>query len=254
MVFELILIGIGVGIISGFFGVGGGMILVPVLMAIGIDIKTAIAVSVVQMVFSSYYGSYLNYKKGKLQLNEGIWVGVGGIIGGIIGAKFTDILPKEILEYIFLTLVIFALIKVITSKKPQENQEEGSFSKLTLFFIGLGIGIIAMMLGVGGSIMLTPILVGFLHFPTKKAATAGLFFVVFSSTAGAFYKLISGTFNNLNMPLYQILALAIAAVIGVIIGVKLKDIIKDSHHKISLIILYIVILLLLINKIFIQGS
>ena len=254
MIFELILIGIGVGIISGFFGVGGGMILVPTLMAIGIDIKTAIAVSVVQMVFSSYYGSYLNYKKGLLKLNEGIWVGVGGIIGGIIGARFTDILPKETLEYIFLALVIFALIKVVTAKKPHETQEEGSFSKVTLFFIGLVIGVIAMMLGVGGSIMLTPILVGFLHFPTKKAATAGLFFVVFSSTAGFFYKLVAGTFNNLNMPISYIFALAIAAVIGVIIGIKLKDVIKDSHHKISLIILYLIILLLLINKIFLQGN
>jgi uncharacterized membrane protein YfcA len=250
MIFELILIGIAVGVISGFFGVGGGMILVPTLMAIGIDIKSAIAVSVVQMVFSSYYGSYLNYKKGKLQLNEGIWVGVGGIIGGIIGARFTDILPKEVLEYIFLTLVIFALIKVITSKKPQENQEEGSFSKLTLFIIGLGIGIIAMMLGVGGSIMLTPILIGFLHFPSKKAATAGLFFVVFSSTAGFFYKLSANTFDKLSMPLSYILALAFSAVIGVIIGVKLKDIISDKHHKVSLIVLYLIILALLINKIF----
>jgi len=251
MIYELVLIGVAVGAISGFFGVGGGMILVPTLMAIGIDIKTAIAVSVVQMVFSSYYGSFLNYKKGKLQLNEGIWVGIGGIIGGVIGARFTDILPKETLEYIFLALVIFALLKVATSKKLSADTEEGSFNKLTLFIIGLVIGIIAMMLGVGGSVMLTPILIGFLHFPSKKAATAGLFFVVFSSTAGFFYKLSAGTFDKLTMPLSQILALAFSAVIGVIIGVKLKDLVNDKHHKASLIVLYLIILALLINKIFI---
>jgi len=251
MIYELILIGIAVGVVSGFFGVGGGMILVPTLMAIGFDIKTAIGVSVVQMVFSSYYGSYLNYKKGKLQLNEGIWVGIGGIVGGVIGAGFTDILSKKSLEYIFLALIIFALLKVATSKKPSADTQEGSFNKATLFIIGLVIGIIAMMLGVGGSVMLTPVLIGFLHFPSKKAATAGLFFVVFSSTAGFIYKLSAGTFDSLHIPLSYIIALAFAAVVGVIAGVKLKDKISDKHHKRSLIVLYLVILALLIKKIFI---
>ena len=249
MLIELIIVGLFVGAIAGFFGVGGGMILVPILMLIGFDIKAAIGMSVVQMVFSSVYGSYINYKKGKLEINEGLWVGIGGIIGGVIGAHFTDILPKEILQYIFLALVIFALIRVATAKKLEENQQEGSFSKLTLFLIGLIIGTIAMMLGVGGSIMLTPVLIGYLHFPSKKAATAGLFFVVFSSISGAVYKLLAGTFDNLNLDLHLVVALGISASIGVILGLKLKDKIKDKHHKMSLIVLYLVIIAMLIKKI-----
>jgi len=145
MLFALVGVGLGVGAISGFFGVGGGMLLVPILLAFGIDIKSAIAISVVQMVFSSFLGSYINYKKGSLQVNEGIWVGIGGVLGGTIGAQFTDSLPEYILEYILLSLVIFALIRVATSKKPKDTQEEKSFNKATLFFIGFGIGIIAIM-------------------------------------------------------------------------------------------------------------
>ncbi|NPA28043.1 MAG: sulfite exporter TauE/SafE family protein [Epsilonproteobacteria bacterium] len=251
MVVALVVVGLVVGAISGFFGVGGGMILVPTLLALGIDIKSAIAISVVQMVFSSILGSYLNYKKGKLQVNEGIWVGVGGVLGGVIGAQFTDILPERVLEYLLLFLVTFALIRVITSKKPPQGQGKKSFSKLTLFFIGFFIGIIAIMLGVGGSIMLTPILVGFLHFSTKEAAVAGLFFVVFSSISGLFYKIFSGTFENLNLDFTLALSVAIASLVGVVIGIKLKDIIKDTHHKHSLIVLYLIILALLIKKIFI---
>jgi len=60
----LILVGTLAGTLSGFFGIGGGMILIPLLMLTGMDIKTAIGISIVQMVFSSFYGSYLNYKKG----------------------------------------------------------------------------------------------------------------------------------------------------------------------------------------------
>ncbi|MDX1296432.1 MAG: TSUP family transporter, partial [Sulfurimonadaceae bacterium] len=68
MIFELALIGIGVGVLSGFFGIGGGTILVPALLLMGFDMKTAIGISIVQMVFASVYGSYLNSKKGTLDI------------------------------------------------------------------------------------------------------------------------------------------------------------------------------------------
>jgi uncharacterized membrane protein YfcA len=147
-------------------------------------------------------------------------------------------------------LIIFALLRLVTAKKPHPDQEEGSFSSLVLLLIGFGIGVIAMMLGVGGSVMLTPILVGFLHFPTKKAATAGLFFVVFSSLAGLGYKLAAGTFQDLSLGWGPVLSVSFAALVGVMIGVWLKDVVKDSHHRLSLIVLYVVILGLLIKKIF----
>ena len=105
----LILVGILVGILSGFFGIGGGMILIPILILIGIDIKSAIGISIVQMVFSSFYGSYLNHKKGSLILGEGIWVGVGGFVGGFMGAILSTKIPEVILEYLFFGLIIFAL-------------------------------------------------------------------------------------------------------------------------------------------------
>jgi len=253
LIFELIIIGIFVGAMSGFFGIGGGMILIPLLLFIGFNIKAAIGISVVQMLFSSIYGSYLNYKKGNLEVNEGIWVGIGGIIGGIIGAHFTDILPKYILNYIFFALVVFAFIRVITAKKHNPNNKEGKLNPIILFFIGLFIGTVALMLGVGGSVLLTPILIGFLHFPSKKASTAGLFFVVFSSVSGTLYKLFAGTFDNLHLDAITVLTVAIAAMVGSFIGVKLKDYVHDHHHKQLLALFYFIILIMLIDKFFIKG-
>jgi len=250
MLTGLVLVGIFTGLISGFFGVGGGMILVPLLMAMGLDIKSAIGISIVQMVFTSVLGSYLNYRKGNLKINEGLWVGAGGLLGGVFGARLTDLLPKEQLQYVFLALVLFAIYRILTAKKPDTAQVQKSFSPALLLAIGFVIGIVAMMLGVGGSIMLTPILVSYLYFPTKKAATAGLFFVVFSSISGLTYKLYSGSLHSLDVDINTILIVSFAALFGVVLGIYLKEKVGDNSHKKYLIILYLFILALLIKKIF----
>jgi len=240
----LILVGMIVGTLSGFFGIGGGMILVPILLLLGIDIKTAIGISIVQMVFSSFYGSYLNHKKGSLILGEGIWVGVGGFVGGAIGANISDRVPDELLQYLFLGLLLFALYRLFSAKVTDDSMVK-SLEKRTLFLVGLIIGIFAISLGVGGSILLTPILAGFLHYPIKKAVSAGLFFVAFSSVAGLFMKLSTGTID-LEKGIY----VAVASLVGVYLGVWLKDHVTASKHKLYLLIMYSVALLILIKKMF----
>ena len=102
MIAELILVGVFIGTMSGFFGIGGGMILVPILLVLGFDTKDAIGISIVQMVFSSIYGSYLNYKKGSLLVGEGIFVGLGGFVGGYIGGYVTHVISNTILQVLFL--------------------------------------------------------------------------------------------------------------------------------------------------------
>jgi len=240
----LLLVGVLVGTLSGFFGMGGGMILIPILMFLGIDIKTAIGISIVQMVFSSLYGSYLNYKKGSLVVGEGIWVGVGGFIGGFAGAYVSNSIPASVLEYLFLGLLIFALVRVFFSN-PNHEDVVKSLNVMVLFMVGLIIGIFAISLGVGGSILLIPILAGFLHYPIKKAVSAGLFFVAFSSVAGLISHLTMGTID-----LEKGLVVAVASLLGVFIGIWLKDRVSSSKHKIYLLIMYVIAMILVMKKIF----
>jgi len=100
-------------------------------------------------------------------------------------------------------------------------------------------------LGIGGSIILTPILVGLLHYPIKKAVSAGLFFVVFSSIAGLISRLMNGTIDFHNG-----LIVAVASLAGVALGIWFKDHVKDTHHKTALVVLYLFSTLLLVKKMF----
>jgi len=245
---TLALVGASIGTMSGFFGIGGGMILVPVLLAIGFEIKDAIGISIIQMVFSSIFGSYLNYKKGSLIVGEGIFVGIGGFVGGYIGGIITPYMSDTILQGLFLGLLLFALFRLFFSKNHEDDTQTKTLNKALLFAIGLLIGIFSITLGVGGSIILTPILVGLLHYPIKKAVSAGLFFVVFSSMAGLISRLSSGSIDFHNG-----LIVAVASLAGVAAGIWLKDHVTSKNHKTALLLLYVLALVMLIKKMFFMA-
>lgn len=244
MLFELISFGVITGLVSGFFGVGGGMVLVPMLLFTGFDMKEAVAISIMQMVFSSIFGSFLNARK---QLNiavDGFILGIGGFIGGLSSAFIVSSLSSRTLQYMFITILIASILKIF--KTPAiHDKEVKSHSKAFLVLIGSVIGMIAMSIGVGGSIMLTPILVGFMHYNLKIATSLSLFFVMFSSTAG----FISMSYNN-QMLYNEGATVGLASLIGVYVGIKIKNITHVTSYKNSVLILYILILSSMLYTIF----
>jgi len=241
---ELIFLGSFVGLLSGFFGIGGGTILIPLLLLFGYETKVAIGISVVQMVFSSIYGSYLNNKKGTLDVVMVATIGVGGFLGALFSGKITSSVDNFVLEVVFLSFVVFALLRLFF--KPKEHRDEKQASRFVLFLIGFMIGIASMSIGVGGSIMLVPILVGFLHIPLKKATSAGLFFVVFSSVSGLISHSLSG-----HVDYKSGIIIGLASLFGVYLGIYLK------HHRVSVVMqkrllvgFYLLIVFYLIYRIF----
>jgi uncharacterized membrane protein YfcA len=196
------------------------------------------------MVFSSIFGSYLNYKKGSLILGEGIFVGLGGFVGGYVGGYVTAYISDTVLQFTFFGLLLFALFRLFFSQNHEDDSQTKSLSKLLLFAIGLVIGVFAITLGIGGSIILTPLLVGLLHYPIKKAVSAGLFFVAFSSVAGLISRLSSGTIDFHNG-----LVVAVASLVGVTLGIWLKDHVNSKNHKMALLALYVFAIAMLIKKI-----
>ena len=240
---ELIVLGIVVGVLSGFFGIGGGTVLVPILLLLGYDTKIAIGISVIQMVFSSIYGSYINNKKGTLDVPMVFVIGLGGFLGALFSGNITSMINDETLEVIFLSFAIFALLRLFIKQKEYKEQKE--VNKFLLFFIGFVLGGLSMTIGVGGSIILVPILVGFLHVPLKKAISAGLFFVVFSSVSG----LISHSLSE-HMDYQSGAIIGLASLFGVYFGIILKDKVDSLLQRRLLVTFYFLVVTYLIQRIF----
>jgi uncharacterized membrane protein YfcA len=241
---ELIFLGIGVGTLSGFFGIGGGTILVPFLLLLGYETKVAIGISVVQMVFSSIFGSYLNNKNGTLDLNIVIYIGLGGFFGALLSGNITSGFGDKTLEVIFLMFAMFAFFRLFFKTKQYENERD--ISKIILIVIGFILGAISMTIGVGGSIILVPILVGFLHVPLKKATSAGLFFVIFSSVSGLISHILHG-----HVDLYSGIMIGVASLLGVYIGIYFKEKVQATLQRKLLIIFYLFVVIYLAQRVLI---
>jgi len=241
--FELISLGLFVGSLSGLFGIGGGTILVPLLLLFGYDIKIAIGISVVQMVFSSLYGSYLNNKKGTLDVIMVMTIGAGGFSGALLSGTITSYFSDTTLQSIFLLFALFALLRLFMT--THISQERKKVHKALLFIIGFVVGSISMTIGVGGSLILVPILVGFFHVPLKNATSAGLFFVVFSSISG----LISHSMHG-HIDYESGIIIGLASLFGVYLGIHLKHKIDVKLQKQMLMFFYLIIVCYLTYKIF----
>ena len=239
---DLILLGIITGFVSGFFGVGGGMVLVPMLLLYGFDMKSAVAISIMQMVFSSTYGTFLNYKKNKTLLKDGIIIGIGGFLGGSLSGFIVPNVDEQYLKYLFLFIVVVGVVTIYIS--PSEHTKVvKKHSKFSLIIIGFIIGIIAMSIGVGGSVILTPILVGFMYYKLKDAASLGLFFVIFSSIAGFVSLSTSG-----HMLFNEGFIVGLASLFGVFFGIQVKQLIHIKSYKQLTLGLYAIIIVSIFFK------
>jgi len=239
---TLILFGIITGFVSGFFGVGGGMVLIPMLLLYGFDMKSSVAISIMQMVFSSIYGTLLNYKKNKKILKDGMVIGLGGFLGGLLSGVIVPNVDGQYLKYLFLFIILLAIIRVYLTS-AEHNKTVKKHDIVALVFVGFIIGMIAMSIGVGGSVMLTPILVGYMFYNLKDATSLGLFFVIFSSIAGFTSLSLGG-----NMLYTEGFIVGIASLVGVYVGIKVKNIIHLKSYKALILGLYTLILISILFK------
>jgi uncharacterized membrane protein YfcA len=243
--FDLVLFGIITGFISGFFGVGGGMVLIPMLLFADYSMKQAVSISIIQMLFSSIYGSFLNSKQNKEIIKDGFLLGIGGFIGGLQSGLIHSVVSNEFLQYLFITIIFISILSLLNLKILEVNSQIKYQKSSWLILVGICIGAIAMSIGVGGSVMIIPLLSVLLHYDLKTASSLGLFFVIFSSIAG----FVSLSFTG-EMLYTQGIIVGIASLVGVYLGVKIKNKVQISSYKKYILILYILILILMVVKMY----
>lgn len=242
MTMELIALGVCVGTLSGFFGIGGGTVSVPLLMYLGFGIKEAIGISVMQMMVGSLMAAWVHQKKKTYAISDIKYFGFGGLVGAIVGAVLVKMLDASLLGWAFLAIVAFTLGRLVMSS-PQPTRPE-IVNRPLYVAIGSGIGLFSGMLGVGGAVLMTPILVTFMGFELKKASAIGLFFVMFTSLSAL---VTLGILGMLNWHAGAIMALSSLAGIGA--GIWLLHKIQVNHYKQVLIAFYSIIFSLTAYKI-----
>jgi uncharacterized membrane protein YfcA len=239
---ELLAFGLITGFSSGFFGIGGGTILVPMLLATGYVMKEAVAISIMQMVFSSIYGSFLNAKKIGSFVKDGLILGIGGSVGGAVSGYIVPDLSNIFLQYLFIAILIFSIVRIFASPAQQTENKQINHPAI-LFGVGIFIGVLAMSIGVGGSILLTPILVGYLKYDLKATTALSLFFIIFSSISG----FVSTSYNG-QMLFAEGATVGIGSLIGVYFGIKVKDMVKATSYKNFVLLLNIFVLIIMLYK------
>lgn len=244
------LIGLGLisGIIAGLFGLGGGIVIVPVLsLYLGYDMPNAVGISIMQMVFVSFFGTFLNYKRGLLDFKNGVMLGMGGVFGSSLSGSLLQIVDAKILSFAFLAFTIFSFYKYFFKMKQIIAPKEVGLKKrfFVLFLSGGLIGLLSSSLGIGGTLLLAPILGYFLGINSKQMAPLGLFFICFSSISGSI-SLFKAGFVDVA---YGVL-LGIFSMIGVFVGTNVMQKLSEKRHKFILSFIYCASILATSVKIF----
>ena len=240
----LAIYGVLAGILAGIFGIGGGTLIVPAMIFFGFDIKNAIGISAMQMIFSSIYGTYLNIKAKILDFNIAKFVAFGGFCGAAFSGFVVHSLQHIYLEIAFILICLYSLYKNLKQKKEIKSIKNNIPKEFVLFIVGFITGIFAISLGIGGGLIIVPAIAYYLNIPTKQIVPISLFFVIFSSISGTISLTINGYANY-----KEGLIVGIFSLLGVYIGTKINKKISNRFHKNAVTILYLIVLGVMIKNI-----
>ncbi|MDO4673896.1 sulfite exporter TauE/SafE family protein [Campylobacter sp.] len=236
--FFYIFLGIFSGVASGLFGIGGGIIIMPSMFILGVNPHDAVVLSVIQMVFSSSFGTFIHYKNKKIDLKDGVFIGLGGFLGAGFSAIILNYISDLELICIFLCVSIIFFTQYAFNIRPKILvAKKILFAKnIILLFVGIFVGIFAISLGIGGGFLIGPILAYFLGYDSKKIASSSLLFVLFASLSGTisfFY------FDILNFEILKKgILIGISSMIGVLMGIQFLNKINIKSHLKFLLSIY----------------
>ncbi|MDC3104272.1 sulfite exporter TauE/SafE family protein [Candidatus Pelagibacter bacterium] len=259
-IFLLLFLSLAVGVLSGLFGVGGGFLMTPFLIFMGIPPVYAVPNEVNNILATSVSGSLTHWYKNTLDYKMGLLIVSGGVVGTIIGimtfSYFSEIGKISLiisLLYMYLLAIVGTLMLIegikeknrqkkkvlIKQKLHDHNWLQGlplrmRFHKSKLYesaivpiFLGLVVGFVASMMGIGGAFLMVPAMIYIVGMPIKLIPGTSLFVTIFISAIVT----ILHAFNYGSIDLFLVIPLILGSIVGVQLGQKLGQFLDSTELK-----------------------
>jgi uncharacterized membrane protein YfcA len=248
-IFLLLGMGGGVGFLSGIFGVGGGFLMTPLLIFVGVPPAVAVGTEANQIVAASVSGVLAHWRRGNVDFKMGTVLLIGGIVGSTIGVWLFSILKSlgQVELVISLSYVVFlgtigALMAVESARamlplkrggrgrrklhqhywvhglplKMRFRRSKLYISALLPLGIGFLVGVLAAIMGVGGGFVMVPAMIYLLGMPTSVVVGTSLFQIIFVTANVTFLQAV----NNFTVDVVLALLLLTGGVIGAQLGTR----------------------------------
>ncbi|MGD8414527.1 MAG: sulfite exporter TauE/SafE family protein [Candidatus Latescibacterota bacterium] len=275
-IFLLLGLGLIVGFLSGLFGVGGGFLLTPLLMMIGIPPTVAAASDANQIVAASTSGTFAHWRLGNVDIKMGVILIVGGILGGTVGVQLIKVLRAAGNADFIIKITYVVMLGVIGSymfqeslknlrpRRPTQVKEKReakswfervneslplqvhmsksgvTLSIFTPLFLGTCVGVLSALMGVGGGFIMVPVMVYMLRMPMHVVVGTSLFQVLCTCINVTFMQ----AYYNHTVDLMLAILLLIGSTTGAQIGARISNRLKADQLK---IILASIVLIVMIN-------
>ena len=264
----ILIAGLGVGFLSGLFGVGGGFLMTPLLIFLGIPPATAVGTEANQILGSSVSGGIAHGRKGNIDYEIGLFLLIGGIFGSTVGVVIFRLMRDagkidlliSLLYIAFLTIIgslmLYESVKVLIQKENKltlRKRRRNCIHSLPMKFkfrksmiyvsilipisIGLFVGFLSSLMGVGGGFIMVPAMIYLLGMKTIAAIGTSLFQIVFVT---ANIVILQATYNQ-SVDLILAILLLIGGVVGAQLGSKYSMKIKGEYLRVCLAMLVLLV-------------
>ena len=229
---SLFVLGLFGGFLSGLLGIGGGIIMVPLLLyvppALGVGVlgmKTVAGITSVQSFFGAISGAFGHKRHKRINYSLALYMGGSMAVASLIGSVLSIYISANFMLMVFAGMAIAAAAMMFIPKPEAEQEDDVTnlrFNKPLAIVIGLTIGTLSGIIGQGGAFLFIPAMMFILHIPTRIAIGTALVIGIASSLA-----VLIGRIGTSQIPYLMSMVL----VAGVLIGAQLGSEVSQKTPK-----------------------
>ncbi|MHB1185348.1 MAG: sulfite exporter TauE/SafE family protein [Desulfobulbia bacterium] len=281
-------LGLAVGLLSGLFGVGGGFLMTPLLMMVGIPPTIAAATDANQIVAASASGTISHWRLGNVDFKMGLYLLIGGFAGGAGGVQVIKLLRATggadfLIKMTYVVMLggvgSFMFVESLNAMRKTKKasatsapaaaskEKKGGFfaalpmqtyfeksgvthSALVPLFLGTFVGVLAAIMGVGGGFLMVPVMIYMLRMPMHVVVGTSLFQILFTCIEVTYLQ----AYSNHTVDFILAIILLVGSVFGAQIGTVLGRKLHGDQLKILLSIIVLAVTVKIVLELVMEPS